>query len=158
MIMLSMRIRKAVETDLPSIVALWVEIMNFNQCAIPFPLVEGAGTQHGEFVKQRLDSDKCLILVAELDGCVVGYCRSGVAHYPPVYEQQPYGTVAELVVAHEYRRCGIGRKLYERALEWFQSQSIKRVEVGTATRNPVSNAFWGKMGFETFRETKQLAL
>lgn len=148
-------IRRAAEPDLASIVELWIALMDLHRDSLPSPLVADAAAQHEEFVRQRISNDDTLILVAEIEGETVGYCRARIAYYPPVYEPQPYGTIAELIVAEKFRRQSIGEKLYQATLEWLVKRGITRIELATAADNAVSNAFWSKMGFKTFREIKQ---
>jgi hypothetical protein len=38
-------------------------------------------------------------------------------------------------------------------MRWFQSNDIKRVELGTTTQNVVGNSFWQKQGFMIYMNT-----
>jgi ribosomal protein S18 acetylase RimI-like enzyme len=154
----SLTCRRATARDLGSIVELWIELMDLHRELLPYPLVENAAAQHQEHIAKRLDNDSSLILVAELNGAIVGYCRAGIASYAPVYEQQPYGAIAELIVIQALRRQGIGEALYYKTKDWFKERGVTRLEVATASGNPSSNAFWKKMGFKTFREVKQFSM
>lgn len=151
-------VRPATEDDLEVMGELWWEMAKFHSAALPIPMKSKAETsvQRRKYVQERLGDENSLTLVAETEGHIVGYCRANVGYYPPVYEPQLYGSINELIVAERYRRRGIGEAMVGAARDWFKSWGVSRVEVGTMTGNPVSNAFWEKMGFVTFREVKQI--
>ena len=151
------KVRQATEADLEAIGELWWEMAEFHRPALPIPIKaqEEVKVQQKKYVQERLSDENALILIGEVEGRVVGYCRASVGFPAPVYEQQLYGSIAELSVSGQYRRRGIGEAMFQTTCAWFKSRGVQHIEVSTMTANPVSNAFWKKMGFATFREVKQ---
>jgi hypothetical protein len=41
--------------------------------------------------------------------------------------------------------------MFARALEWFDSKGVKRIEGVIADKNEVASAFWRKRGFKDFQ-------
>ncbi|BCM93732.1 hypothetical protein IAD21_05623 [Abditibacteriota bacterium] len=151
------KMRPATDADVEAIGELWWEMMEFHRSLLPVPLTttEEASAQQQKYLLERLRDEDALVLVVEVDGRVAGYLRASVGQYPSLYEPHPYGSIAELCVSVEYRRLGLGEALFRAAGAWFKSRAVGHIEVTTMTANPVSNAFWEKMGFATFREVKQ---
>ncbi len=155
---LETRVRQATEADREVIGELWWEMMEFHRSLLPVPLKAraDASAQQQQYILERLGDENALVLVVEVEGRVVGYCRASVGHYASVYEPHPYGSIAELSISAHYRRRGLGEALFRAACAWFESHAVGHIEVATMTANPASNAFWEKMGFVTFREVKHL--
>lgn len=63
-----------------------------------------------------------------------------------------------IAVAREYRTKGIGKKLYEKAKEWFILKSVNRMEVRILKSNPISPYFWKKVGLTPYMEVKYYGL
>ena len=76
-----------------------------------------------------------------------------IGQYPPVYERREYGSITDLAVTAEFRRRGVGRRLFEAARDWFASGGLDRLEVRVATTNELSTAFWRGLGFEPYMES-----
>ena len=90
--------------------------------------------------------------MAVVDDLVVGHAMATVKDCPPVFETKRQGYVQDFVVSANYRRQGIGQKLYDRIEAWFREQGIDRVEVTAAVTNEVSRSFWRKMGYLDYVE------
>lgn len=147
-------IRKAVPTDLDAIVTLWKEFMDFHARRDGHLARAADGHEwFRELVAEQIASDDVCILVAEMDGDVVGYCLTKLAEAPPVLEEQGFGSVVDLAVTERYRRGGIGERLYREAEAWLDERGIRRIEVRVVMANEVSTAFWRKMGFDPYVAT-----
>ena len=144
-------IRKAVGDDFDAIEELWKEFMDFHKAGDSHCTRSSDGLERfREFIAGHMTSDSVLLLVAEQNGDVVGYCIAKLAKYPPVYESRDYGAVSDLAVSAAHRRTGIGERLYLAAQAWFADRGIHRIEVGVALSNETSRAFWKKMGFSPY--------
>jgi predicted GNAT family acetyltransferase len=60
----------------------------------------------------------------------------------------PDGFVAvnEAFVAKEYRRRGLGRKMYDKALAWAKANGYRGLASDTNQRTMAAERFWGKLG------------
>ncbi|MEN6626478.1 MAG: GNAT family N-acetyltransferase [Candidatus Sumerlaeia bacterium] len=142
-------IRTACADDLPAIMGLWREFMDFHAGCNPLFARSADGDEwFKEQLISHLLSDKSCILVAEHAGIVVGYCFTVIAQYPPVFEITEYGAIYDLAVTESCRRRGIGEKLFREAQAWLATRGIHRIEARYVVANPISTAFWKKMGFE----------
>lgn len=142
-------IRKATKKDLESIGNLWKEFMDFHKERDPAFTRSADGHEHfKQFLAGHLEKESSLVLVAELDGALVGYCLAMLAKSPPVFENRDYGSVYDLAVTQRCRRAGIGEKMYKKAESWFSDQGVHRIELRVVVSNEVATAFWRKMGFK----------
>jgi ribosomal protein S18 acetylase RimI-like enzyme len=147
-----MKIRKATQADIESIMKLWKELMNFHiERDSYFDIANNAPEKFAKFIKEKLDSNDYCILVAEDNGRVVGYCLAKKDKHP-LFKAPDYSEIFDLVITREFRRKGIGSALLDKVFNWCFEKGIKRVEVKVALANEVSRKFWRKMGFKPCME------
>ena len=81
------------------------------------------------------------ILVAEMDGNVVGYitCRLD-------YESK-IGWIPNLAVLPAYQGHGLGRQLMQAALDNCREEGIELAKIETLEQNEVGSVFYPKAGF-----------
>lgn len=158
----TLNIREATKEDVSKIIPIWRELMDFHaQRDIHFTLCNDAEKAFAAYMLENIDKVDAYLFVAENTTTLVSYCLCTIDKRPPVCEFNPeYGILSELAVLDDYRRQGLGEKMVERAMEWFRSKGIARIEVRVAVTNEVSTQFWRKMGFSTYLETmsKQVEL
>lgn len=144
-------VRRAGLRDVDDILPLWEEMMRFHAALDPRLEVgpEGASYMRRVF-REWLRSEDCRVLVAEAEGEIVGYIVGRVADNPPVFRLRTYGHISDICVAPEWRRRGVGRRLYGALREWFKEEGLSVVQLNAAHRNPTSLAFWRAMGFEDY--------
>jgi GNAT superfamily N-acetyltransferase len=144
-------IRDGRAEDVDGVVGLWLELMDFHrERDHRFARSEDGHERFREYLLERLADADSRLLVAEVDGMPAGYCLAAVCRFPPVFAEREYGAVYDLAVSAAMRRRGIGEGLFRVVREWFGERGMRRVEVGIALANPVSAAFWRKMGFEPY--------
>jgi len=146
-------IRKATVEDASSIVELWKELMDLNkQYDERFTRSETGHDEFISFINDHAEDKDCHILVAEADENIVGYC---VALIRPCMglQIQRYGHICNLCVSSKYQNKGIGKKLLEETVDWFQQNGISRVEVCLAIANNSAEKFYTKMGFTSYVKT-----
>ena len=147
-------IRKAVETDVPAIVELWKEMIDFHKERDRFFSRSATGHEaFAEFVTGHISSETACVFVAEAGKDIVGYCLAVIEKYPPVLQIQEYGLVRNMAVTKKYRRKGIGKRLLKEVQIWCSGRGVHRIETRFATSNELSAAFWAKMGFTPYLET-----
>ncbi|MDH3428482.1 MAG: GNAT family N-acetyltransferase [Gammaproteobacteria bacterium] len=106
------------------------------------PFAVGARTQ---WFTQFAESGPYRLLVAELDGAVIGYASS--TRFQP---KPAYGTSVETTVYidHAHTGKGYGAPLYAQLLQQLvDEQSVHRAYGGVALPNPRSVALHQKLGF-----------
>jgi ribosomal protein S18 acetylase RimI-like enzyme len=129
-------IRKSVAEDVPSIVELWKELMDFHKARDR--LFSRSATGHeafADYVKGHITSRTSCVFVAEADKNLVGYCIAFIEKYPPVLEMTEYGLVQDLGVTKKYQRKAIGKRLLKKAQNWFFEKGVRRIEARVAKSN-----------------------
>jgi ribosomal protein S18 acetylase RimI-like enzyme len=146
-------VRNAREHDLDMIIELWKELMDFHKVRDPhFSRSPHGHDKFMEHISGAIASETSKVLVAEHDGTIVGYCLAFIANYPPVFEKEVRGDIADLAVTENYRRTGVGEKLCKEIQHWFKEKKVQRIEVRVAVTNEVSTSFWRKMGYRPYLE------
>lgn len=148
-----MEVKIAVATDshVPEIVEVWKEFMDFHKDVDPrFPMRKDAHLNFEKHLRELMESEDNLILVALDKNQVVGFSTSRIAKYTPVWERETYGYVDTMAVTSDYRRKGIGERMLAKILEWFESRNIDRIELSVAARNQIGYSFWRKHGFKDY--------
>jgi ribosomal protein S18 acetylase RimI-like enzyme len=149
-----LNIRKATPADLPAIVELWKDLMDFHSDLDPFFSRSHDGHENFlKWVEKQQESENAELLVADSSGKILGYIKIELCNYPPVFELEKYGMISDAAVAKEYRRNGIGEALYGKAMDWFDEKGMTRIELRVADVNSVAWGFWEKMGFRPYMTT-----
>jgi ribosomal protein S18 acetylase RimI-like enzyme len=102
---------------------------------------------YGSFLGSQLNKNDIVILVAELDGGVVGYSYAGVEGHDYMSLRGPAGVLHDIIVDPNSRGHGIGRKLLEATIAELSSRGAPRVVLSTAERNEAAQRLFTKAGF-----------
>ena len=98
-----------------------------------------------ETVAARLERTRKGVLVAEVDGRVVGLASFHVI--PHLELDEPTARLTSLVVAEDARGQGIGRALVERATEQARERGCGRIELTSGDQRTEAHAFYRRLGF-----------
>lgn len=128
---------------------MWLALVAYHQALDPaFPGPSPGGQQR--YVRRlldRLEDRHTRVVVAELDGRVVGYALAMIADLmPDIFDQQPSGFLADIYIEAGARRLGIGRALVESLKAWFGEQGIQCFDWHVAAQNHEGIAFWRALG------------
>lgn len=88
------------------------------------------------------------IVVAELDGRIVGFVAGRLRTLPPYFGSAAVGAISEVYVSDAYRSRGIGERLLNFALKWFEEQGVHRVELQVVAGNPGGIQFYRRLGWQ----------
>jgi ribosomal protein S18 acetylase RimI-like enzyme len=150
-------IRPATEEDMPEMLRLWREMMDFHARAEPRfrPRPTPVGEEAWELFVRRdiLASEDWLALVAEAEGHLVGQIMGAVRDPVPVFEPGKFGYVTDIVVDPAARRSGVGRALFDALKAWFRQRGALNIQLQVAYNNPASQAFWRQMGCTDYMDT-----
>lgn len=105
------------------------------------------GHGYGSFLGTQLDKPNVVVLVAELDGQVVGYAYAGVEGNDWMSLRGPAGVLYDIVVDAAHRGQGVGRELLDATLEALKSKGAPRVVLSTAERNEAAQRLFARAGF-----------
>jgi ribosomal protein S18 acetylase RimI-like enzyme len=149
-------IRQATARDIDAIAHLWEALVKHHQTLdtdLPGATPQGA-VRYGRRIIDRLDDPTARVLVAEVPapdgtgrGQVVGYVLGlKVDLVPEMFAQEAGGFLADIFVAPDHRRKGVGRALVDGLTEWFRAEGLHYFEWHVAARNADAVAFWRSMG------------
>jgi GNAT superfamily N-acetyltransferase len=147
-------IREAVVEDVPAIIEIWKELMDFHKELDS--LFSRSATGHerfAEFVTSNMEKEDSCVLVAADGGHIVGYCQACISNYPPVLVKEKYVEIFDMAVTKKYQRQGIGRMIIDALRRWYADKDVDRIELKYLTANKSAEKFWTKMGFKSYLET-----
>jgi ribosomal protein S18 acetylase RimI-like enzyme len=102
---------------------------------------------YGRFLGSQSEQPDKLVLVAELDGAVVGYAYAGVEGNDYMALRGPAGVIYDLVTDPAHRRQGIGTALLDAAQAALVARGEPRAVLSTAERNIGAQRMFEKAGF-----------
>ncbi len=147
-------IRAATCQDIPAVVALWEELMDFHRAKDPFfERAPNGSNLFARFVEENIRNDAACVLVAVVEGRIVGYCQGILERHPAVIAEPEHGQVLDFVVTASYQGTGIGTQMFETLREWFRREGIRRLEVRHSMFNETAARFWPRMGFKPYLQT-----
>ncbi len=91
------------------------------------------------------------VVVAEIDGKIVGYLLGGEIDIP--YYNFRIAELCNMCVDSDYRKRGIGVALYAEFEKYFKGIGIEHFMVTASFKNESAKAFYRKMGFEEANST-----
>ena len=149
--MAGVKIRDAVEEDLPAIVEIYNSTVQSRMVtADPEPVsVESRRAWFREHDPERLP-----IWVAEVDGEVAGWFSFEDFRKKPAYYASAEVSV---YVSEKYRRKGIGRRLLAEAIRRAPEFGLKTLTGGIFGHNEPSIKFFANFGFERWAHYPRVA-
>ncbi|MCY4062312.1 MAG: GNAT family N-acetyltransferase [Chloroflexi bacterium] len=145
-------IRLAEAADAESIGHLWAEMVAYHAALDPetFRPAERGAERYARGILDRLRDADARVLVAEIDGAVVGYVNGVVADITTeLFIPLRCGLLADIYLQAAFRRRGLGKQLVERLMLWFRSRGVNHIEWHVSARNHEALAFWKAVGGET---------
>ncbi|HEY7616683.1 MAG TPA: GNAT family N-acetyltransferase [Terriglobales bacterium] len=142
-------VRPARLDDIDAIARLWQALVEFH-CSLnsdlPAPTSQGA-MRYARRLMDHLDDPMARVLVAAIDGEVIGYVLGVVVDLAPeLFAQEPSGFLADIYVDADHRRGGVGTALVNGLTDWFRQRNVRFFEWHAAAQNPDGIAFWRALG------------
>lgn len=145
-----MTIRPATPADLPALGrlgALLIRIHNDFDRQRFFAPPSNPEEGYAWFLGSQLDDPDVVVLVAEVDGRVVGYVYAGVEPHSWKELREECGFVHDLIVDPGARGQGAGERLLEAAVAWLKDKGMPRVMLWTAEPNVGAQRLFARHGF-----------
>jgi len=147
-------IRDAAVEDVPAIIEIWKELMDFHKGLDAFFSRSVTGHERfAEFLTSNIEEKDSCVLVAADGGHIVGYCQACISKYPPVLVREKYVEIFDMAVTKKYQRQGIGRMIIDALRRWYSDKDVDRIELKYLTSNKSAEEFWTKMGFKPYLQT-----
>jgi ribosomal protein S18 acetylase RimI-like enzyme len=102
---------------------------------------------YAAYLGSQLEEPDAAVLVADDDGEVIGYAYVALESYDYMALRGPAGVLHDIIVDPECRRGGVGRLLFDAALEFVRSRGLPQIVLGTAKRNEKAQRFFASLGF-----------
>lgn len=112
--------------------------------------------QEQKFIAAKLDSEVELLLLAVVNGEIIGTCSINGSTRKRLRHSASLG----IALTQKYWGLGIGRKLIETCIDWAKRNSITRITLEVDTANYRAISLYTKLGFQvegTFINDKKLA-
>jgi GNAT superfamily N-acetyltransferase len=135
-----LRVRKAVETDVPNLLPLMRELAEFEKYVDDFAVTEEVLREQG--FRRSPPGFHCL--VAEENGALIGLL---VYYFVPfTYRAKPNVIVKELYVAHKHRSKGVGKLLMKAVAQEAEKGGCGQIKWYVAKWNRRSIQFYERLG------------
>lgn len=106
-----------------------------------------------ELLKERFNADKGLVVVAEVDGEIIGFISMAIINcFMIVSSVKNIGYIEAGYVKPDFRRLGITRKLEKMVEDFLKEKGIRYLELFTLMNNEIANNSWSQLGFIPFRQ------
>ena len=135
-------VRDAIESDAIALSRFWTDLL-------VHPGVDALGERPevvvAKAVARYADDDQGRILVAELDGLVVGCAFLRIGLVSPV-DDSGVVQLSHVQVMPEYGRQGVGSALVEATLTWAEQRGIESVVAAVPSHDREANRFLARLG------------
>ncbi len=140
--------RVACDKDVDDIMFLWNESRLYHaELDSRLSMVDDAHLKVREYCISQLASEDTIFYIASRRGVPIGYICAQIQKAPPVHMIQRFGVIDGLFVTDEFRRLGIGSKLVNLAMEWFEERELSMIQLSVASMNEKGIRFWERCGF-----------
>jgi ribosomal protein S18 acetylase RimI-like enzyme len=132
-------VRQATLADIDSVANLFDAYRQF------YEQVPNA-THAKQFISERMNNQQSIILVAESNEKIVGFCQM----YPTFcsVEAAPIMVLYDLFVSLQARKTGAGRELMLAAQDYAKENGFKRLDLSTAKTNVHAQALYESLGWQ----------
>lgn len=102
---------------------------------------------YAAFLVRRIEDPDAVVLVADIQGDVIGYAYGAVEGYDYMALRGPAGVLHDIAVEPQFRGRGVGRMLLDATVAWLRSHGAPRVVLTTAARNEAAQRLLARGGF-----------
>ncbi len=140
--------RTIVEADFPVIKDMYAYLNEyFYKMGYRLPHPENVGDVWLESFRRTLGRFSNVV-VAEIDGKVVGFMLCRLKRVPAYMGGVLVGELSDMWIVQEARRLGIGDKLSRLAMDWMRAQGAHSIEIQVLRDNEASWKLYERMGFK----------
>ena len=154
------KIRGAELSDYEQVAALYHRLDCRHGRLAPSFFPEDAGKRELEAYRQTVAEKNGVVLVADLEGILVGVVTVSVYDTPanPLMVPRKRGYVDELVVASTHDGQGIGKLLMEAAATWCRRRGAKQRLLTVWSGNDEAQAFYTALGYTPLNQVLGIEL
>lgn len=143
------RVRPAVDSDRERLGRLAASLVDFHHRIDPsrFLPADGVADGYGKWLVRESTHPEAVVLVAEVDGQVVGYVYGRFEGRNWVDLIDAHGKIHDILVDGAARRRGIARALLEEACNQLKARGAKTIVLSTAVTNHAAQKLFEAFGF-----------
>ncbi len=141
-----MHIRTATQEDLPTLLDFEQKIIAAERPMDP-TLIQDQPISYYP-IAEYLDAKDTEVLVAEVDGELLGSVYGQIRARKPFFQTSHLGYIGFMYVRRAYRGQGVSQALIESITHWFDQQHIEEVILHVYAKNPRAIKAYEKSGFE----------
>jgi len=156
---MDLKIRKATLNDIEAIVKLNEQLANYHR-KIDKYYKPGSEKRKSfkKYILKIIKKRNAKILVAEIDNQIVGCFIGTIEKAKPSVVPKKIGRISGAFVKEKYRKCGIGKRMFNELIRWFMKNKIKHIEISVHSKNKIAIKVWQKFGFKEFTKKMRLDL
>ena len=141
-----MNIRTANQKDLPTLLDFEQKIIAAERPMDPTIIQDRPISYYP--IAEYLDADHTEVLVAEVDGELVGSVYGQIRARKPFFTTSHLGYIGFMYVRRAHRGQGVSQSLIDAITEWFDQQGITEIILHVYAKNPRAIRAYEKSGFE----------
>ena len=108
------------------------------------------GPVHSHYPKKMIHSRYATLLVAEIDGELVGCAAAEIRKNPKYCVHKQWGYIDFVYVLPQFREQGVAHALIDSLIQWLNQKSISYITLEVYADNVNAVAAYKKMGFSDF--------
>jgi len=135
---MNISIRTATKADVPQLLELYKELQQSDQ---PVEIDKAIA------VLEKAENNDVTYFVADDNGRIAATCY--IAIIPNITRQcASIGFIENVVTAVNYRRMGIGKKLFEKVIEYAKNRGCYKVTLSSGIKRSEAHDFYEALGFD----------
>ena len=142
-----MKIRTATQDDLPTLLDFEQKIIAAERPMDPTIIQDQPISYYP--ISEYIDAEDTEVLVAEVDGLLVGSVYGQIRPRKPFFNTSHLGYIGFMYVRKAYRGQGVSQALIEAITAWFDHQGLTEVILHVYAKNPRAIRAYEKAGFES---------
>ena len=141
-------IRKATHNDIPRILELLSQVTDVHAEGRPDFFIKGKRKYNEEDLLKIINDDTTPVFVCEENDDIKGYAFCVIQDLSQCDNLRPDKSlyIDDICVDENYRRHGVGKKLYEHVLQFAKEEKCFNITLNVWAKNPGAQAFYESMG------------
>ena len=141
-------IRKATHNDIPRILELLSQVNDVHAEGRPDFFIKGKRKYNEEDLLKIINDDTTPVFVCEENDDIKGYAFCVIQDLSQCDNLRPDKSlyIDDICVDENYRRHGVGKKLYEHVLQFAKEEKCFNITLNVWSKNPGAQAFYESMG------------
>jgi len=143
-------IRSATPDDIEAAAKLGAQIVRLHHATNPkrFFLIDEVEKGYAWWLRQELERAEAIVLVAELDGEIVGYAYGAIEERDWNTLLDRHGAVHDLFVVEAARRRGVGRAMVNAVIARLEKLGAKLIVARAMVQNENAQRLCTSLGFQ----------